>query len=552
LRLSAFLPATTREDPSGTLPAGYRRLVRAGYVRQAANGEVLWLPLGLRLVTRLADRLADALGTQGWAPVLAFPGTPPGVEGVGAGDLPPIGAPDAPRRPPPAGLTALAGSYKRLPLKAFHIAWRRQPPQEGDPFPSPVRLVLEAWAVSAPPDVQVIGQQLGACLSEALLELGLAAVISHLSNEPGSPMELCIAASGSGSEMLGCSQCGFVARPPSTALADVPLDRAPLLPLERVATPGSDSILALCTFLGIPPERTAKAMLFAGKPPGEERDQGVMVMVRGDRDVSWQKIAWASGWRELRRASAGEVEAIGAVPGFASPVGLRHPWILVDQAVANSRNLVTGANQAGFHLLNTTCGRDYAPWRVADLSVGKPGDACPACGEGLRREAGLLLGACSPRLPELGDLLGSYADRGGAAPLAGVCLEADLTTAVGMLADGQADDRGLAWRPLVAPFATHVIAMPSCEAPALELHAALILQGIDVLLDDREASPGAKLKDADLIGLPVRVVVSQKSMAAGGAELTPRAAGEPRIVPLEDVGSEILRCITQSSYVKSC
>lgn len=545
MRLSAYLPATTREDPSGTLPAGYRRLVRAGYVRQAATGEVLWLPLGLRLVTRLADHLADVLGTQGWAPVLAFPRTPPGVDGLEAGEMPPIGAPDAPRRPPPAGLTSLVGSYKRLPLKAFQIAWRRQPPQEGDPFPSPVRLVLEAWAVTDRPDVPVIGKELAVCLGDALLELGLEAVISHLSREPGSPMELCIGASGSGSEMLGCSECGFVARPASTAVADVPLDGAPLLPLERVATPGSDSILALCTFLGIPPERTAKAMLFAGKPPGEERDQAVMVMVRGDRDVSWQKLAWASGWRELRRASPGEVEAIGAVPGFASPVGLMHPWILVDQAVANSRNLVTGANQAGFHLLNTTCGRDYAPWRVADLGVGKPGDACPACGAGLRRETGVLLGACSPRLPELGDLLGSFADRnGGAAPLAGVSLEADLTTAVGMLADEQADDRGLAWRPLVAPFATHVIAMPSCEAPALELHAALILQGIDVLLDDRVASPGAKLKDADLIGLPVRVVVSQKSMAAGGAELTPRAAGEPRIVALEDVGSEILRCIT--------
>jgi len=542
VRLSAFLPATTREDPSGSLPAGYRRLVRAGYVRPAATGGVLWLPLGLRLVTRIADRLSGALEAQGWAQVLALAGNPPPTDGPDAVDLPAIGTPDAPRLPLPPGLTGLAESYKRLPLKAFQIAWRGQPPQEGDPFPSPVRLVLEAWAVCDRADVPAIGRELAGTLSGALHQLGLEAVISPVSHAPGSPIELCIRAGGSGSEMLGCDECGFVARPASASVAAIPLDGASLLPLERAATPGADSISALCTFLGIPPERTAKAMMLTGKPPGEERDQTLMVLVRGERDVSWQKIAWASGWRDMRRATPEEIEAIGAVPGFASPVGLMHPWVLVDQAVANSRNLVTGANQAGFHLLNTTCGRDYAPWRVADLGVAMSGDACPACGAGMRRETGHLLGICSPRLPELGDLLGSFAERsGGTAPLAGASLEADLVTTVGVLADTQADDRGLAWRPLVAPFATHVIAMPSCEAPALDLHSALILQGIEVLLDDREASPGVKLKDADLIGLPVRVVVSQKSIAAGGAELTPRVAGVPRIVPLEDVGSEVLR-----------
>ncbi len=543
MHLTAFLAATLREDPSGSLPAGYRRLIRAGYLRPAATG-VIWLPLGLRLVSRIGDRLTEALEARGWARVLAVPWIAPEPGGAAGGGAPAIGSPESTRRSPPPGLISLAESYKRLPLKAFQLAWRNQAPQAGDPFQSAVRLLLEAWAVADRPEVPAIGKELAASLGSALHPLGLDVVLAHLAPEPAAPIELCIGSGGSGSEMLGCSGCGFVARAGSISVAATPPDADPLLPLERVATPGADSIPALCSLLDLPAERTAKAMLIAGQPPGEKRDQVLLILVRGDRDVSWHKISWASGWRKLRRATPEEVEATGAVPGFASPVGLAHPWILIDQAVANSHNLATGANQTGFHLLNTTCGRDYAPWRVADIAAAMAGDACPRCGAELHREMGCLLGVCSPLLPELGDHLGTFADRsGGAAPLAGVSLEVDLTTVVGALADRQADDRGLAWRPMVAPFPAQLIAMPSCEAQALDLHETLLQRGIEVLLDDREASAGVKLKDADLIGLPVRVVVSQKSIAAGGAEVTPRVAGGPRVVPLEAVSSEILRLL---------
>jgi len=143
-------------------------------------------------------------------------------------------------------------------------------------------------------------------------------------------------------------------------------------------------------------------------------------------------------------------------------------------------------------------------------------------------------------LPDLGVRLGSYMDRSGAAaPLTGICLALDMTTVVGSLAAGFGDDRGLGWPRLAAPFLAHVIGLPSCEEQAAELYASLIAQGVEAVLDDRQASPGVKLKDADLIGVPVRVVISTKSLAAGGAEVTGRTSGETQIVPIQDVGSLI-------------
>lgn len=544
MRLSQSLPATLREDPAGSLPAGFRRLLRAGYLRSSAGG-VLWMPLGLRLAARVTGWLREALQVQGWAQVLSAPSHAAEIACMDIAGLPALGGWDGPHAPPAASLVTLADSYKRLPIKAYELSWRRLAPEEGDLWPSTQRLVIQAWVLGDRSGVQAAGEELTSVVGSALHRLGLEVVITALPQDPGGRIEIGIRSDGSASEMLACRECGFFARRTSTPVPAPPPDAAALRPLEQVATPGADTIPSLCVLLNLSPAQTAKAMLFAGRPPGEKEDQTLLVMVRGDREVSWHKLAGVSGWRGLRRATPEEIVAIGAVPGFASPVGLLHPWILIDRVVANSRNLATGANRAGYHLLNTTCGRDYAPWRVGDLALASAGDACPHCGAELKLEPGHLMGVCQALSPEPGDRLGSYTDQhGGSAPLSGLSLQLDVTTALGALAGLQADERGLAWRPAVAPFAAHLIAMTSCEAQALELHARLAGQRIQALVDDRDASPGVKLKDADLIGLPVRVIVSQKSIAAGGVEITPRGAGEKRIVQLEEVGPEVLRLIS--------
>jgi prolyl-tRNA synthetase len=439
-------------------------------------------------------------------------------------------------------LTSLGDTYKRLPLKAFQAVWSIRAPLKGDPLPLQDRLLLEGWALCAPAAVEQLEQELAGLLVDGLARMGMIANVPRLSPSDGSPFEVCTRLSGGHEGMLGCSQCGYLARACTIPIQPGSPSDEPLLPRERVSTPGADTIRSLCHLLGIPPERTAKAMMFSGRPVGETQDCTMLVLVRGDRDVSWQKLAWATGWTHLRRASPDEIAALGAVPGYASPIGIQHTWILVDREVAGGRNLVTGANADGYHLINTTYGRDYTAWKVADVVVASPEDACPTCGASLQPEHGLLLGVGSPILPDRGDRLGSYMDQSGAPkPLAGIGLALDITTVVGSLAAGFGDDRGLGWPPLAAPFLAHLIGLPSCEEQAEELCARLLAQGVEVVLDDRQASPGVKLKDADLIGLPVRIVISKKSLTAGGAEVTERASGETQIVPIQDVGSRILQ-----------
>ena len=539
MRLSQFPLATLREEPSGDLPAGFRRLLRAGYIR-GGGADAIWLPLGVKWLARVTDHLAESLERRGWTRVhTVAPGWPENSDTREIAQ-PAIGSQSWSPRPPSPVLTNLIHSYKRLPLRAFQLGWRRRQTQEGDSLPSPMRLVLDAWAITGQSELQELGKELARVAEEMVRDLGLDVMAAPLSDGPNAPVEFCTHALGRGAPMLGCARCGWISRPPCTPVAGAAPGGEAVLDAERVATPGANSITELCAQLGIVPEQTAKAMLFAGTPPGVSQHRLLMVMVRGEREVSWQKVGWASGWSDLRRALPTEVEEIGAVAGYASPIGLAHSWVLVDQDVASSRNLATGANEAGYHLVNTNYGRDYSAWQVADLVTAGDGDACPNCGSLLSQQNGYLLGTATSLYPERGLRLGDFVNGSGeTASLAGAFLDLDVTTILGALAEEQADERGLAWRPTLAPFKAEILGLPPCEAQALELYMDLAEQGVRVLLDDREMTAGVKFKDADLIGLPVRVVISPKSIAAGGAEITARAVGERFIVPLDSVGREI-------------
>jgi prolyl-tRNA synthetase len=368
----------------------------------------------------------------------------------------------------------------------------------------------------------------------------MGAVASRWSEASAAPIDLLARSAASQAAMLGCPKCAWLSRACSTPVAAPILSEEAMLEPERLPTPGADSITELCRQLGIPPERTAKAMMFSGSPPGDAGAQTLMALVRGDREVSEQKLSWVSGWTGLRKALPAEIEQIGAVPGYASPVGLDHPWVVVDQDVARARNLATGANAAGYHLIHTSYGRDYSAWLVADLVAAAEGDACPRCGAKLESQQGCLLGLCYPLLPEHRGGLGSLPDQAGrAGALAGVALDFDVTSALGALAGEQSDEQGLSWTPALAPFQALILGLTPCESQAVEVYLALRGQGVPVLLDDRDCSAGVKFKDADLIGIPLRVVVSPKSIAAGGAEIALRADGAKKIVPLEAIEDEI-------------
>jgi prolyl-tRNA synthetase len=343
--------------------------------------------------------------------------------------------------------------------------------------------------------------------------------------------------------LLLCDHCGYAAnrqiarfRKPPAAAAEAPL------PVEKVATPHVDTIEALANFLGVPKARTAKAVfLVATLPEGEGQvDRFVFALVRGDMEVNETKLANAVKAKELRPAREDEIRAVGAVPGYASPVGLRDVLVVVDDAIEASPNLVGGANEAGFHTRNLNLGRDYTASFVADIAAAGEGDACPNCGAALRTSRGVEVGNIFKLGTRYTDALGAtFLDKDGQAkPVIMGSYGIGSGRLLACIAEHHHDANGLRWPIAVAPYHVHLVLLPDASGQAAvaadQLYAELQAAGVEVLYDDRDERPGVKFKDADLIGLPLRVTVSERSLKQGGYELKRRDSDERgAIIPLE-------------------
>jgi prolyl-tRNA synthetase len=321
-----------------------------------------------------------------------------------------------------------------------------------------------------------------------------------------SEAEYCYAIPAGKVEVLRCAACGYAARRALAGLRKPAPHPETASALEKVPTPESNTIEALARYLGIPKEKTAKALMYTRT----KDNRFVFVVVRGDMQLSEAKLKAQVG--EVRAASTDEIIAAGAVPGYASPIGLREALIVVDDLIPQSPNLVAGANEPGFHLLNTNYGRDYQAEIVTDLVMPEPDAACPNCGSAMQL------------LPT--DLL---------ATTAGYDLEAVLEA----LAETHHDEKGLTLPSAAAPFDVYLLHVPGKEldtrTQAAHLYEEWQEAGVSVLLDDRDERAGVKFTDADLIGCPMRITVGERGMRDGMVELKPRTGKDILLVPFSDV-----------------
>jgi prolyl-tRNA synthetase len=313
-------------------------------------------------------------------------------------------------------------------------------------------------------------------------------------------------------EVIHCSSCKYTERIELAQFSKTTPVQEVHLPIEKVSTPACNTIEALANFLGLPKDKTAKAMMYTRLADGKF----IFVVVRGDMQLSEAKLKRQVG--DVRVASADEIAKAGAAAGYASPLGLRNALIIIDDLIPQSPNLVAGANEAGYHLKNTNFGRDYKADIVADLVQSKAGDVCVRCG--------------NPLLIHSTDIL---ATRKGEMRLYHLYLETILLA----LAETCHDDKGLILPTPVAPFHTYLMHIPGKEldtrATAEELYASLQRAGISVLFDDRDERAGVKFNDADLIGCPLRITVGEKNLREGMVELKTRTASESSLVPTGNV-----------------
>ena len=318
-------------------------------------------------------------------------------------------------------------------------------------------------------------------------------------------------------EIVRCAVCHYADSRDLAQFSKPEPDPETALPAERIPTPEANTIEALAQYLGLPKAKTAKALMYTRT---SDR-RFVFVVVRGDMQVSERKLKGAVG--EIRLATTGEILGAGAIPGYASPVGLKDALVVVDDLIPRSPNLVAGANEPGYHLLNTNHGRDYTAEIIADLAYAEEGASCPRCGNALKLEN-------AERLADVD----------------GYCIESILEA----LAETHHDERGLVLPAIVAPFQVYLLHLAGKQLDTLGQAAALHEEweraGIPILFDDRDERAGVKFADADLIGLPVRATLGERGMKDGMVELKPRTLGESRSVPFADALS-LIRSLTQTA-----
>lgn len=316
-------------------------------------------------------------------------------------------------------------------------------------------------------------------------------------------------------DLLFCPSCGYAARAETAQCQKAsPATEASAAP-EKVLTPDCPTIESLATFLGIPTAKTAKALMFVSSDPIPESSNSLLskfifVVVRGDTALSEAKLEALAG--KFRLATEDEIRAVGAVPGYASPIGVKNARILVDELIPVSPNLVAGANETGYHLLNTNYGRDYVAETVADLAQAVPGDPCIRCAGPLSETRGWILASAAGFDPER------------------ILLS---------LAETHHDDKGLTLPAPVAPFDIYLMHVPGKTMDTLpaaeDLYEKLQAAGLSVLFDDRNDRAGVKFNDADLVGCPIRITLGERGLQNGMVEVKKRNQGEVEQIPLAEI-----------------
>jgi len=561
--MSTLFGLTLREAPSGVEVASHGLLLRAGFIRQLAAGIFSYLPLAKRSIGKLEDILREEMDAAG-GQELSMPVVQPADVWERSGRYSATGQElvrlsDRRNREMVLAMTheeIVAGlaasevdSYKRLPRLVYQV----QTKFRDDPRPRAGLIRAREFtmkdAYSLDRDEAGLDQQYSK-LYDAYFRIfarcgpPAIAVGADVGIMGGSMAHEFMYLTPIGEDtILICDSCGY------TANRQVARFRKPIpeaeeqRPIEKVSTPGANTIESLARILEIPESLTAKAVFLVAMVDGSERF--VFAVVRGDMELNETKLANVVGASELRPALPGEVRAVGAEPGYGSPLGVEGALVIVDDAIPASPNLVAGANEEGFHFLNVNYGRDFEADTAADIASAGDGSLCPECGNTMRAERGVEVGNIFKLGTRYSEALGaSFLDSDGKRkPVVMGSYGVGIGRLLACIAEEHHDENGLMWPVSVAPYHVHIVAAEAGEV-AEGLYERLVSAGVEVLYDDRRESLGAKFKDADLIGVPIRLTLTPRSLENGGVEVKTRRSTESYTVPIEEAVAAVSKEIS--------
>jgi prolyl-tRNA synthetase len=563
-RSQLFLP-TLKDIPAEAEVISHQLMLRAGLIRRVAAGVYSYLPLGHRVISKVADIIRAEMNRAG-AQELLLPAVQPAELWQESGRWELMGKEmmrlkDRHERDFCLGptheevITDLVRreirSYRQLPFTLYQIQTKfrdeirpRFGLMRGREFIMKDAYSFDRDDAGADVSYRKMYDAYGAIFARCGLQY--SAVEAESGAIGGSYSQEFMVLADTGEDAIAvCDGCHYAANVERAEIAAAapPLAGEALQPLTAVETPGRTSVEAVAAYLGVPRQTIVKTLIY------EADGQVVGVLVRGDRQVNEAKLAKHLQGGGVRFADRGTIQRVtGGPEGFSGPVGLSRVPLVADHEVRGMRNIVVGANVADLHYVNANEGRDFGVEHYLDVRLVSEADPCAQCGHPLRIVRGIEVGHVFKLGTKYSTAMeATYLDAAGTVhPIVMGCYGIGVGRTAAAAVEQHHDADGIIWPLPMAPL--HVTVVPvnmtdsRCWETAQQLHSALEAAGVEVLLDDRDERPGLKFKDADLIGLPLRVTIG-KALAQGQVELMARRTRRTILVGVEALAPYLGRIV---------
>jgi len=560
-----FIP-TMKETPEGAEIPSHVLMVRAGLIAQVMAGAYTYLPLGLRALKKAERIVREEMDAAG-AVELLMPAMSPLSLWERSGRVHDFGEVLVHLTLPRPGrkvhvvlgptheevITDMAArhisSYRQMPITLYQIQtkFRNEERPRFGVLRTSEFLMKDAYSFDATLDG--LNRSYDAIYSAycrifdrcALKYLAVEAESGPIGGDASH--EFMVPAQNGEDVVIFCRECGYAANQEraEVGMRDLTRPDVPLEPLQTVSTPGASTIAQVTEFLKCRPEQLIKTLIYLadGKP--------VAVLIRGDHEANEAKIRRALAAETLQLAPPEVIEQVtGAPVGFAGPVGLKQQVpVFADREIEGMVNSITGANQADAHMTGVNLERDFRVDRFADLRMAADGDPCPRCSSRLVQQQAIEVGHVFKLGTKYSESLGAkfLDEHEQLRPIIMGCYGIGVNRILAATIETSHDAEGIIWPMSLAPYEVLVLPLkptdPKISQAAGRLHDELSAAGVEVLLDDRDCRAGVKFKDADLIGIPLRVVVGERGLKQGQLEIKWRWQREPELVPLDQAVQKI-------------
>lgn len=565
MRTSQLYAPTLREVPAEAEVISHKLMLRAGMIRKAAGGLYTYLPLAWRTIKKIEQIIREEMDAAGGQEI-AMPIVQPSELWKETGRWEVYGdemfrVNDRHGREFCLGptheemVTSIVRdevrSYKQLPLMLYQIQNKYR--DEIRPRFGLMRgrefIMKDLYSFDKDEEgMRVSYKKMYDAYTNVFTRCGLTFRPVEADNGAiggGGSHEFTVLADAGESSIAYCEKCDYAASDEKAELKTIHALQEEMLPLEKVATPGTKTIALVADYLKVSVEKTIKAVAYQN-----EKDDVVLAFVRGDHEVNEIKVLNAVGAIALRMADEAAIRTVGGEPGFMSPIGVKKGTkIVVDSTVMEMVNAVAGANKVDTHYKNVTPKRDFGEPIVTDIRLVQEGDPCPRCGAPLKMTRGIEAGQVFMLGTKYSEALhATFLDENGKEkPLVMGCYGIGVGRTMAAAIEQNNDKDGIIWPKAIAPFEVVVVPVNAKVPEQLEMaekiYSELKAVGIDVLLDDRKERAGVKFKDCDLIGYPLRVTVGPKAIEEGTVELRIRKTGETIVETKEAYLSKVQKLL---------